>query len=188
MTKTKTSKTGNAMDDRMRVSDADREKVTARLREHFAEGRLTQDELDERITATLNAKTFGDLRRIMADLPEPEQAGPGPAGGWGPPPWTPRPYRYRRGPRLLPLVLLLLFLVVILPGSGWVLFGIFKVLLLLWVIACIVGIFAAARFRRRVRRHMQSVWNRDSWGGPFWGGGTWGASTRSSRWHDDSGD
>ena len=29
------------MDDRIRVSDADRERVTARLREHFAEGRLT---------------------------------------------------------------------------------------------------------------------------------------------------
>ena len=53
----------------LRVSDADREHVTARLREHFAEGRLTREELDERITAALNAKTFGDLRRIMADLP-----------------------------------------------------------------------------------------------------------------------
>jgi hypothetical protein len=180
------------MDDRMRVSDADRERVTARLREHFAEGRLTQEELDERITATLNAKTFGELRRIMADLPEPEPAGaaagPGKAGGWGPPPWTPRPYRYRRGPRLLPLVLLLLFLMFILPGGGWVFFGIFKVLLLLWIIACVAGIFAVARFRRRVRRHMQSGWNRESWGGPFWGGGVWGGSTRSSQWHDDSDD
>ena len=27
------------MDDRIRVSDADREQVTARLREHYAEGR-----------------------------------------------------------------------------------------------------------------------------------------------------
>ena len=33
----------------IRVSDADRDRVTARLREHFAEGRLTSDELDERI-------------------------------------------------------------------------------------------------------------------------------------------
>src|SRR5260221_11367375 len=59
------------MDDRIRVSDADRERVTSRLREHFAEGRLTSEELDERITAALSAKTFGDLRRIMADLPDP---------------------------------------------------------------------------------------------------------------------
>jgi uncharacterized membrane protein len=185
------------MDDRMRVSDADRERVTARLREHFAEGRLTQEELDERITATLKAKTFGDLRRVMADLPEPEpagaQAGPGPAGGWGPPPWGPGPYRYRRGPRLLPLVLLLLFFALILPGGGWVFFGIFKILLLLWLIACVVGIFAALRFRRRIHRHWQSARNNQAWGGPFrggpfWGGGAWGGSTRNDPWHDDSDD
>ena len=58
------------MDDRIRVSDADRERVTARLREHFAEGRLSSEELDERITAALSAKTFGDLRSVMADLPD----------------------------------------------------------------------------------------------------------------------
>ena len=69
------------MDDRMRISDADREQVTARLRDHYAAGRLTSEELEERITAALNAKTYGDLRRIMVDLPEPAPVGanPGPA-------------------------------------------------------------------------------------------------------------
>ena len=62
------------MDDRIRTSDADRDRVTARLRDHVAEGRLTADELDERVAAALNAKTFGDLRRVMADLPEPAPA------------------------------------------------------------------------------------------------------------------
>ena len=52
------------------VSDADRERVTARLGDHYVEGRLTLEELDERVTATLNARTFGHLRRVMADLPE----------------------------------------------------------------------------------------------------------------------
>jgi uncharacterized membrane protein len=42
------------MDDRIRISDADRERVTARLREHFAEGRISPDELDERISAALS--------------------------------------------------------------------------------------------------------------------------------------
>src|SRR5262249_27784647 len=100
-----------AMDDRIRVSDADRDRVTARLREQFGEGRLTQDELDGRISAALNAKTFGDLRRVMVDLPEPAPVPPrtvpshpwaGPPHPWAGPHWIAR----RRGPRLLPLVLL----------------------------------------------------------------------------------
>ena len=61
--------TGRAADDRIRVSDRDRERATARLRDSFAEGRLTREELDERITAALNARTVGDLRRVTADLP-----------------------------------------------------------------------------------------------------------------------
>jgi hypothetical protein len=58
------------MDDRFRTSDADRDRAAALLREHFAAGRLDAAELDERLAAVLNAKTFGDLRRILADLPE----------------------------------------------------------------------------------------------------------------------
>jgi hypothetical protein len=57
------------MDDRFRTSDSDRDRVTALLCGHFAAGRLTRAELDERVTATLNAKTSGDLRRVLADLP-----------------------------------------------------------------------------------------------------------------------
>src|ERR1700751_5154219 len=78
------------MDDRMRVSDADREALTARLRDHYAEGRLTQDELDERVSAALNAKTFGDLRSLTTDLPGPVPLPPRAAArpSWGgPPPW-----------------------------------------------------------------------------------------------------
>ncbi len=62
------------MDDSIRVSDADRDRVNAQLRDHFAAGRITSGELDERLSAALNAKTFGDLRRIMADLPGPVPA------------------------------------------------------------------------------------------------------------------
>ena len=156
------------MDDRMRISDADREQVTARLREHYAEGRLTSEELDERVTAALSAKTFGDLRRIMADLPEPAPAGAqagGPMPGWaGPvrPPGLagPRYYRYRRGPRLLPLVLLVIFLAIILPPAGFVFFAFLKVILLIWLVTCLVGIFAALRFRHHARRS----WQRGNWG------------------------
>jgi len=61
--------TSRAADDRIRVSDRDRERAIARLRESFAEGRLTREELDDRITAALDAQTVGDLRLITADLP-----------------------------------------------------------------------------------------------------------------------
>jgi Domain of unknown function (DUF1707) len=62
------------MDDRFRTSDADRDRAAAVLRDHFAAGRLNAAELDERLAAALNAKTFGELRRVLADLPEPGQA------------------------------------------------------------------------------------------------------------------
>jgi hypothetical protein len=164
------------MDDRIRISDADREQVTARLREHYAQGRLTSEELDERITAALSAKTFGDLRHVLADLPDPAmagaQGGPGwqgePQPGWGGPQRGPVPgwygppgYRYRRrGPRLLPLVLLVLFLAVILPPAGFVVFAFLKIMFLIFLVTCLFGIFAAARFRRHVRRNSQ----RGNWG------------------------
>ena len=62
------------MDEHIRASDADRDRVTARLQEHFAEGRLSREELGERVAAVLNAKTFGELRPVLADLPEPAVA------------------------------------------------------------------------------------------------------------------
>jgi hypothetical protein len=139
------------MDDRIRVSDADRDRVTARLRENFAEGRLTQDELDERVSAALNAKTFGDLRPVMADLPEPAPAPVRPTRSpqWPGPPWM----VLRRGPRLLPLVLIALLVAGLASGGGgWVLFAFFRLLLVFWLVTFAVGIFAAGRFRRRLRR------------------------------------
>jgi DNA-binding PadR family transcriptional regulator len=63
------SERSGAAEDLLRVSDRDRERATDRLRDSFAEGRLTREELDERITAALNARTVGDLRRVTADLP-----------------------------------------------------------------------------------------------------------------------
>jgi Domain of unknown function (DUF1707) len=53
-----------------RASDADRDRAVQDLREHFAAGRLTGDEMDERIQAAYAARTDGDLRRLLADLPQ----------------------------------------------------------------------------------------------------------------------
>jgi hypothetical protein len=59
------------MDDRFLTSDADRDRAAALLRDHFAAGRLTPEELEARLAATLNAKTFGELRRVLAGLSGP---------------------------------------------------------------------------------------------------------------------
>jgi Domain of unknown function (DUF1707) len=146
------------MDDRIRISDADRERVTARLREHFAEGRLNSEELDERISAALAAKTYGDLRRVMADLPDPA---PVPPSGRQAPPWAYRPgfVTWRRGPRLLPLAILVLIAALVIPGVGWVFIAFLKVMLLVWLVMCIAGLIAGVRFKRRMRRHWESGWN-----------------------------
>jgi len=65
----------------MRVGDAEREATAAELREHYASGRLTLDELDERVDKAFAAKTRGDLDALMRDLPS---ARPGMAGLGGP--------------------------------------------------------------------------------------------------------
>ena len=70
------------MDDHFRTSDADRDRAAAMLRDHFAAGRLDAAELDERLATALDAKTFGDLHRVLADLPE---AGPAQQPGSLPP-------------------------------------------------------------------------------------------------------
>ncbi|WP_203568108.1 DUF1707 SHOCT-like domain-containing protein [Aestuariimicrobium ganziense] len=67
----------------MRVSDADRDLVTQVLNSAYAEGRITHDELDERMDLVLASKTFNDLRPITADLmpsPMTEQYATRPAG------------------------------------------------------------------------------------------------------------
>jgi hypothetical protein len=60
-----------------RASDAEREAVVARLRDAAGEGRLTVEELAERIDAAYAAKTHADLDTLTADLPAPPAA---PAG------------------------------------------------------------------------------------------------------------
>ena len=56
-------------DPRIRASDADRDRVTALLREHHAAGRLTAEEFGERMDAALDAKTLGELDELLTDLP-----------------------------------------------------------------------------------------------------------------------
>ena len=55
----------------LRIGDAERDAAMAQLREHFVAGRLTFDELSERIDAALAAKTQRQIDGLMADLPRP---------------------------------------------------------------------------------------------------------------------
>ena len=61
--------TGNYPPAAMRASDADRDAVVSDLSEHFQAGRLTAAELDERTGWALAARTWGELRELLADLP-----------------------------------------------------------------------------------------------------------------------
>jgi hypothetical protein len=143
------------MDDSIRVSDADRDHVTAQLRDHFAAGRITPGELDERLSAALNAKTFGDLRRIMADLP-----GPVPAPLRAPPtPLRATPaWAVRRRPLFPPPILLVLLVALLIPGTGGLLAAFVNVILLFWLMTFVVGAFAYRRSRRRW--HHYGGWQR----------------------------
>ncbi len=69
----------------LRCSDDDRDRVAELLRGHAALGRLTVDELDERVAAALSAKTNGELAVLLRDLPT------------GPPP---RPVPARKPPKM----------------------------------------------------------------------------------------
>jgi Domain of unknown function (DUF1707)/Cell wall-active antibiotics response 4TMS YvqF len=53
----------------LRISDADRERVAEQLRDAAGEGRLTVDELDERLERAYAARTGSDLAPLTADLP-----------------------------------------------------------------------------------------------------------------------
>ncbi len=59
----------------MRASSADRERAVDVLKAGFAEGRLTQDEYNDRMGRAYAARTYGELASLTADLP----AGPLPA-------------------------------------------------------------------------------------------------------------
>jgi hypothetical protein len=57
----------------IRASDADREQTVALLRRSFADGRLTQAELEERAGAAYQTRTTAELRDLTVDLPAVEE-------------------------------------------------------------------------------------------------------------------
>jgi len=56
--------------DDLRVSDEQRDRAAQEIREHYAAGRLTDDELSDRVQAVYSARTEGELKGLTADLPK----------------------------------------------------------------------------------------------------------------------
>ena len=93
----------------LRVSDADRDRTVEGLREHAQAGRLTSEELEERVGAALRATTRADLSALTHDLPETRA------------PRRPAPARARHrhhGPPLVPIAVLLVAIWA-LTGAGY---------------------------------------------------------------------
>ena len=90
----------------MRVSDAERHEIAEALSKHFAEGRLDQVELDERLTKAMGAKTRADLSGLLSDLPPIQGAAP---------PQPPAMHRGRRGRGRIVLIALAAFVLL----SSW---------------------------------------------------------------------
>jgi len=53
----------------LRASDQQRDRAAAEIREHYAAGRLTEDEFNERLDAIYRARTQGELSELRRDLP-----------------------------------------------------------------------------------------------------------------------
>jgi Flp pilus assembly protein TadB len=131
----------------IRIGDAEREAAISSLTTHFAEGRLTQLEHDERTSLALHAKTGRDLDVLFADLPRRGEGTPATRTNR-------RPARGLRIERLLQPLFAALFIGVM----------IFVILNLLPTIALVILAVVACRLLFGFRRHH---WYRSQgWYGP----------------------
>jgi hypothetical protein len=119
----------------LRISDAEREAAVSALGEHYAAGRLTREEYDERSDRAYAARTAAEVLPLFTDLPAPHpyaQATPRAARPMPAPAVSWPVYRapVRRGPRLplLPLLFIVIGLAMLLKAP----FLVFLVLGVLW--------------------------------------------------------
>jgi hypothetical protein len=120
----------------LRASDADRETVAERLHQAAVEGRLDADELEERLHLALRARTYGDLKRLVADLP-----------GKAPAVWRERP----RSPMPFAVTTLAIAVrVAIVLVAAMVVVAVFAFTAMWWIVWAIV--FLSLRSRRAYRR------------------------------------
>ncbi|MEW2359841.1 DUF1707 domain-containing protein [Spirillospora sp. NPDC029432] len=148
--------------DEMRIGDAERDAVTTALHEHFAAGRLDREELDERLGATLAAKTHGDLRAIVRDLPGPSGL-PEPARAPVPGHWAyahghhlrhhhgHHPHHSRHAHRFpaFPLMVGLFIVLAIAAGPGTAMLAVLQFALLVWIVRAVLFAVRSGRPRPR---------------------------------------
>jgi hypothetical protein len=65
----------------LRASHDDRDRVVELLRVSAGDGRLSAEELDERLELAMTARTYGELARLVADLPAVGSVAVGSVGG-----------------------------------------------------------------------------------------------------------
>ncbi|MGD0374489.1 MAG: DUF1707 domain-containing protein [Streptosporangiaceae bacterium] len=163
----------------LRIGDSDREAAAALLREHYAAGRLTFEEFNQRLDAAFAATTQSQLSQVTRDLPHvgmPSAARPLAAGGQ-------RRERAREhhgsaprsGLRMLPSVIALLAVLLLMTGPHLGLFWPSRLVIF-------VAIFAAARaLMRRLFRGARGPRG----GSPRSRNGGYGdgSSSRRGPWH-----
>ena len=64
----------------LRASHEDRDRVVELLRVSAGDGRLTAEELDERLELAMTARTYGELAKLVADLPAAGSVASAPGG------------------------------------------------------------------------------------------------------------
>jgi hypothetical protein len=130
----------------VRIGDAEREAAVHALGEHFAAGRLTKEEYDERSEQAWAARTGSQLGPLFADLPRPAAARQhpvaapgGPSYGRGRPGWW-------AGAWMVPLLVLLVL-------AGMHLMPFLLVFLLVWFLLARRGGRSCRRDHGWGRRH-----------------------------------
>src|SRR6201987_4332614 len=63
-------------DPNIRISHAERTEVADRLSKHYGDGRLDEEEFNERLDRAMKAKTRADLDGLFDDLPGPDDPPP----------------------------------------------------------------------------------------------------------------
>jgi Domain of unknown function (DUF1707) len=123
----------------LRIGDAERDRAVSDLGDHFAAGRLTREEFDNRVDQAMAARFDRDLQPLFVDLPRNEPVPSRPAGP---------PLSLRVGLPLLLWWLPLLFVVsavvvTVLLGAPW----------LIWIFCWVLFMGAFWGRGRRHHRH-----------------------------------